>query len=149
MGYSITAEFEPEYYTEFRTYMKLKETMALALFAIESLKNGKVSRDVKERVLRSLKATNKGLEYRQRDLALPTFLSNYLDSLYEDEDTSAIAKKIQATIALIEKDEAPEDKLYSELHGFYSKGLGTMTQTSRELEEKMFGRAKSSRTYHP
>ena len=141
-------EFEPEYLERFKAYVRTKTIIAEALYVLSLMRHKKVSKEIKERVLKGLNLLKDELVYFQENKRH----KSYVISLLCRDDINSIdniLSNIQNLIDTISGKDRITDEEYNPLRNFFLDILSRLIKESKPLEEKVLGRFRTPRTYYP
>lgn len=150
MSRYVSIEFEPEYLNEFHACLRMKNSMAITLYALNLKRSGAPLRSrVIEQSLRALKSLKDELEYFQTKRDRPGSYLVHLLSEISGKSLDEMLVEIENIIRILKEEQKLTEKEYTRLRNLLLSILSASIERSRPLEERILGRIRSSRTYYP
>lgn len=149
MQWGMAIEFEPEYEDEFKTYLRAKEAISLALYTIDMARAGTIPEDIRKRAAKVLRNSRKEIGSLQDRLQPETYMSSLLSKALPPGGVQRMPENIDIVLAILDSKKTITEDQHKELTTFFSQTFSSLTQVCQPLEEKVLGGIRSSATYYP
>jgi hypothetical protein len=134
-------EWEPEYIEDFWAYIRTKIMSSSVPYCLDLIISTggieKISADVKDMTLNSLKRFEKDLECMRNPERPKTVTYSFLKKILPEETIRKMPENINRSVSILMGEESLTEELYKELTDYFHFVFSTVTEKCQDLERKV------------